>query len=260
MFVVSPYNMSNPKHFLIQGEINMSNTVNVMPAEIEKFSQHAQQWWDAQGPLKTLHQVNPVRLAWVMQHANLMGATVIDVGCGGGILSEALARQGGQVVGLDMAVDSIEVARLHAAENDLSVEYVVDTVESMAQQKPEAFDVVTCMEMLEHVPDPVSVINSCAALVKSDGLVFFSTLNRHPKAFLLGVVAAEYVLNWIPKGTHDYKTFIKPSELARYARAAGLEVLEVKGIAYQPLRDQSTPFVLSDDADVNYMMVCRKQQ
>ena len=238
----------------------MSNTINVTPAEIDKFSQHAQQWWDVQGPLKTLHQVNPVRLAWVMQHANLNDAVVIDVGCGGGILSEALAHQGGKVTGLDMAEDSIEVARLHALEHHLSIEYVVDTAESLAQQRPEAFDLVVCMEMLEHVPDPVSVINSCAALVKPGGRVFFSTLNRHPKAFLLGIVAAEYVLSWIPKGTHEYKTFIKPSELARYVRAAGLEVLEVKGIAYQPWRDRAAPFVLSDDTDVNYMMVCQKQQ
>lgn len=236
----------------------MSDTINVTPAEINKFSQHAQQWWDEQGPLKTLHQVNPVRLDWVMRHAHMAGAAVLDVGCGGGILSEALAHQGADVMGLDMAEDSIAVARLHAVEHGLKIDYVVDTAESLAQQKPAAFDCVTCMEMLEHVPDPVSVINSCAALVKSGGLVFFSTLNRHPKAFLLGVVAAEYVLHWIPKGTHDYKAFIKPSELAQYARAAGLEVLEVKGIAYQPWRNQATPFALSDDTGVNYMMACRK--
>ena len=236
----------------------MSDTQNVTPAEIDKFSQHAQQWWDEQGPLKTLHQVNPVRLAWIMQHTPLVGVSLIDVGCGGGILSEALATQGADVMGLDMASDSIEVARLHAMDRNLNIDYRVDTAESMAQQKTCAFDVVTCMEMLEHVPDSQSVVNSCAAMVKSGGLVFFSTLNRHPKAFLLGIVAAEYVLNWIPKGTHHYKTFIKPSELAGHARAAGLEVIEMKGIAYQPWLNSSTPFVISDDTDVNYMMVCRK--
>ncbi|MGL4768494.1 MAG: bifunctional 2-polyprenyl-6-hydroxyphenol methylase/3-demethylubiquinol 3-O-methyltransferase UbiG [Formosimonas sp.] len=231
---------------------------NVAEAEIDKFAQHAAGWWDAQGPLKTLHQVNPVRLAWIEQYVALHGQKIVDVGCGGGILSESLARAGAQVVGVDMAEDSIEVARLHAQSESLTIDYRVTTAEQLAFELPAYFDVVTCMEMLEHVPDPVSVIRSCADLVKTDGLVFFSTLNRHPAAFALGVVAAEYVLNWIPKGTHQYKSFIKPSELAQQARLAGLEVLGMAGIGYAPWRNRAQPFVLSDDLRVNYMLVTRK--
>lgn len=230
---------------------------NVTPAEIEKFSQHASQWWDVEGPLKTLHQVNPVRLAWIESFVALQGIEALDVGCGGGILTEALARSGALATGLDMATDSIEVARLHAGSENLCIDYRVETAEALASESRQ-FDVVTCMEMLEHVPDPASVIKSCAGMVKSGGWVFFSTLNRHPKAFVLGVVAAEYLLNWIPKGTHDYKTFIKPSELARQARLNGLEVVAVSGIGYRPFGGSAEPFVLSDDASINYMMACRK--
>ncbi|TDR30806.1 bifunctional 2-polyprenyl-6-hydroxyphenol methylase/3-demethylubiquinol 3-O-methyltransferase UbiG [Hydromonas duriensis] len=231
---------------------------NITPAEIEKFSQHAQQWWDENGPLKTLHQVNPVRLAWISEHINLQQARVIDVGCGGGILTEALARAGAHATGLDMAADSIEIAKLHALAHHLPITYHVNTAEQMAEEAAHTFDAVTCMEMLEHVPDPASVIQACAKMVKTGGTVFFSTLNRHPKALALGIVAAEYLLNWIPKGTHQYKTFIKPSELAQYARLAGLEVIDVRGIAYHPWRDKQAPFVTTHDTDVNYMMACRK--
>lgn len=231
---------------------------NIAPAEIEKFSQHANQWWDESGPLKTLHQVNPVRLAWITQFVDLNDKIALDVGCGGGILTEALARAGAHATGVDMATESIEVARLHAVSENLVIDYRIETAEVAALAHPQAFDVLTCMEMLEHVPDPASVIKSSAAMVKSGGWVFFSTLNRHPKAFALGIVAAEYLLNWIPKGTHDYKTFIKPSELAQQARLSGLEVVAVSGIGYRPFSDKTAPFVVSNDTDINYMMACRK--
>lgn len=233
-------------------------TLNVSSVELEKFSQHASNWWDEIGVLKTLHQVNPIRLAWINQHIDLKGLRVLDVGCGGGILTEALSRSGAQTVGLDMAAESVEVARTHALSSSLEIDYQVKTVEALALEQPESFDVVTCMEMLEHVPHPESVIQSCARLVKPGGLVFFSTLNRHPAAFALGIVAAEYLLSWIPKGTHQYQTFIKPSELAQQVRAAGLQVLAMKGISYNPWGKKTAPFTLSDDARVNYMMVVQK--
>lgn len=236
----------------------MNTVSNVASSEIDKFSQHASSWWDEQGPLKTLHQVNPVRLNWIRQLVDLNHQKVVDIGCGGGILTEALARSGAQATGVDMALDSIEVARLHALSESLQIDYQVKTAEQLAAEQPAAFDVVTCMEMLEHVPEPASVIRSCAQLVKSGGLVFFSTLNRHPVAFALGIVAAEHILNWIPKGTHQYKTFIKPSELAQQARQVGLEVIDIKGIGYAPWRDKVFPFTISDDTRINYMMVARK--
>lgn len=236
----------------------MNDNTNVEPAEIDKFSQHAQQWWDVQGPLKTLHQVNPVRVDWISQFTPLKDVRLVDVGCGGGILSEALANQGARVVGVDMAGDSIEVARKHAQMGGLDIDYKISTAETLADSERSAFDVVVCMEMLEHVPSPESVIKSCAEMAKVGGKVFFSTLNRHPKAFALSIVAAEYLLNWIPKGTHSYKTFIKPSELAEHARRHGLEVVAVAGIGYAPWADKAAPFVLSENTDVNYMMVCEK--
>ena len=234
------------------------STTNVTASEIDTFSQHASQWWDELGPLKTLHQVNPVRLAWIDGHIDLQSQKIADIGCGGGILTEALANAGAQATGVDMAADSIEVARMHAIENNLVIDYQITTAEQLAAAAPASFDAITCMEMLEHVPDPASVIKSCAALVKPGGYVFFSTLNRHPKAFLLGILGAEYLLGWIPKGTHQYKTFIKPAELAVIARAHGLAVLYVKGIGYQPWRRSEQPFSISTDTDVNYMMACQK--
>ena len=235
----------------------MSHT-NVTNSEIDKFSQHASQWWDEHGPLKTLHQVNPVRLAWIAEHIDLSKQKIADIGCGGGILTEALAQAGAQATGVDMAADSIEVARLHAATNNLVIDYQLTTAEQLAVSVPASFDAIVCMEMLEHVPDPASVIKSCAALVKPGGHVFFSTLNRHPKAFLLGILGAEYLLGWIPKGTHQYQTFIKPAELAAIARSHGLEIIDVKGITYQPWRNREQPFAISADTDVNYMMACQK--
>lgn len=235
------------------------NDSNVTASEIDKFSQHAHQWWDEQGPLKTLHQVNPVRLAWIRQHCALENQVAVDIGCGAGILTEALAKAGARLTGVDMATASIEVAREHAAGQGLSIDYQVRTAEDLASERSGRYDVVTCMEMLEHVPNPVAVVESCAELVKPNGLVFFSTLNRQPKAFLLGIVAAEYLLNWIPKGTHQYSNFIKPSELANSARQFGLEAIDIKGIAYRPWAGSGQPFVMSRDVGVNYMMAFQKK-
>ena len=233
--------------------------MNVDSQEIAKFEAIASHWWDPHGDFKPLHLMNPLRLEWISDHCEgLFGKQVLDVGCGGGILSESMAKQGAQVLGVDMGHEPLQVARLHALEQNVKLDYQRITVEELAEQRPASFDVVTCMEMLEHVPEPASVIHSCAQLVKSGGLVFFSTLNRHPVAFALGIVAAEHILNWIPKGTHQYKTFIKPSELAQQARQAGLEVIDIKGIGYAPWRDKVFPFTISDDTRINYMMVARK--
>ena len=238
---------------------NQANNHNVLDSEIQKFSQHAANWWDENGPLKTLHQVNPVRMDWIQQHVELTNKKVLDVGCGGGILTEALAKAGADAVGVDMAEQSVQIARAHAHENLLSIEYCVQTAEQLALERPAAFDVIACMEMLEHVPDPAAVIQACAQLLKPQGLAFFSTLNRHPLAFGLGIVAAEYVLNWIPKGTHQYSTFIKPSELAGFVRQAGFDVLAISGIGYQPFGGSKPPFKLTQNTDVNYMILARKR-
>lgn len=233
------------------------SALNVSHIELDKFSRHASKWWDESGPLRTLHQVNPIRLAWMLQYVDFNGLRVVDVGCGGGILTEALARSGAKAVGVDMAAESIEAARAHALSNSLEVDYQIKTAEELASES-DLFDVVTCMEMLEHVPYPESVIRSCAKLVKPGGFVFFSTLNRHPAAFALGIVAAEYLLHWIPKGTHRYETFIKPSELAQQLREESLQVVGIKGISYNPLANNSLPFRLSGDTSINYMMVAQK--
>lgn len=235
------------------------NANNVTTSEIDKFSQHAHQWWDEQGPLKTLHQVNPVRLAWIAQHCALHNQMIADIGCGAGILTESLAKAGAKLTGVDMAIASIDVAREHAAEQGLSIDYQVKTAEGLASERLGQYDIVTCMEMLEHVPSPAAVIESCAQLVRPDGCVFFSTLNRQPKSFLFGIVAAEYLLNWIPKGTHQYSNFIKPSELASTARQFGLEVMDIKGIVYRPWGGSEQPFAMSRDVGVNYMMAFRKK-
>jgi 2-polyprenyl-6-hydroxyphenyl methylase/3-demethylubiquinone-9 3-methyltransferase len=231
---------------------------NISAQEIEKFSQHAHEWWDEQGSLKTLHQINPTRMAWIEQYVDLNNAKTVDIGCGGGILSESLAKAGAQVTGLDMALDSIEVARAHAGTEQLSIDYQVTTAEAWAQAHPAQYDVVTCMELLEHVPDPASVIHAAAQLLTSNGTVFFSTINRNPKAWALTIGAAEHLLKWIPKGTHQYDTFIKPSELSAMARQSGLEVIALAGIGYQPWQSKSNPFVVTKDTSVNYMMACRK--
>jgi 2-polyprenyl-6-hydroxyphenyl methylase / 3-demethylubiquinone-9 3-methyltransferase len=224
---------------------------NVEAAEVNKFAELAHQWWDPQGVFKPLHQLNPLRLDYIDSRANLNGKQVLDVGCGGGILSESMARRGAEVVGIDMADKSLQVAQLHALEAGVSVEYRCIAVEALAGEKPQAFDVVTCMEMLEHVPDPLSVVRACAALVKPGGQLFFSTLNRNAKAYLMAVIGAEYLLNLLPKGTHDYSKFIKPSELASWLRQSGLELQHQTGVTYNPLNKQ---YSLTPDTSVNYML------
>ena len=242
----------------MNNQTQTSDYQNTSAQEIEKFSQHAHEWWDEQGPLKTLHQINPTRMAWIAKHADLANAQTIDIGCGGGILSESLAKAGALVTGLDMASDSIEIARTHAQAAQLNIDYQISTAEAWAQAHPAQYDVVTCMELLEHVPDPASVIHAAAQLLTSNGTVFFSTINRNPKAWALTIGAAEHLLKWIPKGTHQYDTFIKPSELSAMARQSGLEVIALAGIGYQPWQSKSNPFVVTKDTSVNYMMACRK--
>lgn len=229
---------------------------NVEAAEVNKFAELAHQWWDIQGVFKPLHQLNPLRLDYIDSRAGLAGKRVLDVGCGGGILSESMAQRGAQVTGIDMAEKSLQIAQLHALESGVQLEYRCVAVEALAQEAPHTFDVVTCMEMLEHVPDPASVVRACATLVKPGGHVFFSTLNRNAKAYLMAVVGAEYVLNLLPKGTHDYSKFIKPSELAAWMRQAELELQHQTGVTYHPLSKQ---YALIQDTSVNYMLHAIKE-
>lgn len=229
---------------------------NVEAAEVNKFAELAHQWWDPQGVFKPLHQLNPLRLDYIDSRASLNGKPVLDVGCGGGILSESMARRGATVSGIDMADKSLQVAQLHALEAGVTVDYRCIAVEALAEEKPQSFDVVTCMEMLEHVPDPGSVVRACAALVKPGGHLFFSTLNRNAKAYLMAVIGAEYVLNLLPKGTHDYAKFIKPSELAAWLRQSGLELQHQTGVTYNPLNKQ---YSLTADTSVNYMLHAIKE-
>ena len=230
--------------------------MNVDPAELAKFSELAHHWWDPESEFRPLHQINPLRLDWIAKQAPLAGRQVLDVGCGGGILSEAMARQGAEVLGIDLATKSLKVAQLHALESGLAnVSYREVAVEALAAERPASFDVVTCMEMLEHVPDPASVVKACAELVKPGGWVFFSTLNRNPKSFLFAIVGAEYVLKLLPRGTHEFAKFIKPSELASYCRAAGLDLQGTRGMEYNPLTKR---YWLSGDTSVNYMIATRK--
>ena len=224
---------------------------NADPQELDKFSQLAHRWWDPQSEFRPLHEINPLRLAWIDRHAGLAGKKALDIGCGGGILSESLAQCGASVTGIDLSEKALGVAKLHLLESGRTVDYRLISAEELAQQMPGAFDVVTCMEMLEHVPDPASTIAACAALVKPGGHVFFSTLNRNPKSYLLAVVGAEYILGLLPKGTHDYARFIKPSELSRWAKSAGLGPDELIGMAYNPL---SRKYRLCSNTDVNYLM------
>lgn len=228
---------------------------NVDQTEIDKFSQMAHKWWDLDGEFKPLHQINPLRTDYIDRHAPLDAARVVDVGCGGGILTEALARRGATVTGVDLAKKSLKVAQLHALDQGLSIDYRCVAVEALAAEQPASFDRVVCMEMLEHVPDPQSVVSSCAALARPGGWVFFSTLNRNLKSYLMAVVGAEYVLNWLPRGTHDYARFIKPSELTRMARNAGLELADISGMRYNPL---TRTYHLDNETSVNYLMACRK--
>jgi len=233
----------------------MTTQINVDPSEVEKFNALATSWWDSEGQSKPLHEINPLRLNFIKQYCKLENQDIIDVGCGGGILSEALAKNGGQVTGIDMGEKALKIAQLHALEAGLSIDYQHITAEQKSQQSAGQFDVVTCMEMLEHVPDPQSVIQACAQLVKPGGHIFFSTLNRHPKAYLLAVLGAEYIMNMLPKGTHDYQRFIRPSEMASWCRQAELEVGNITGISYKPLTKE---YSLSDDVKVNYLMHCRR--
>jgi 2-polyprenyl-6-hydroxyphenyl methylase/3-demethylubiquinone-9 3-methyltransferase len=234
----------------------MDKNMNVDPAELAKFSELAHHWWDPESEFRPLHQINPLRLDWIAKQALLAGQQVLDVGCGGGILAEAMARQGAEVLGIDLATKSLKVAQLHALESGLTnVSYREVAVEALAAERPASFDVVTCMEMLEHVPDPASVVKACAELVKPGGWVFFSTLNRNPKSFLFAIVGAEYVLKLLPRGTHEFAKFIKPSELASYCRAAGLDLQGTRGMEYNPLTKR---YWLSGDTSVNYMIATRK--
>jgi 2-polyprenyl-6-hydroxyphenyl methylase/3-demethylubiquinone-9 3-methyltransferase len=228
--------------------------VNADPLELEKFSQLAHRWWDPNSEFKPLHEINPLRLGYIDRLAGLEGRTVLDVGCGGGILSESMAGCGAQVTGIDLGDKPLKVAKLHLLETGRKVEYRKVAVEDLAREQPHRYDIVTCMEMLEHVPSPASTVRACAGLVTPGGWVFFSTINRNPKAYLFAVVGAEYLLNLLPRGTHDYEKFIKPSELARMARDAGLEVHDIVGMSYNPF---TKVYALGSDTDVNYIMACR---
>jgi 2-polyprenyl-6-hydroxyphenyl methylase/3-demethylubiquinone-9 3-methyltransferase len=237
--------------------MSASSGVNADPAELAKFSELAHRWWDTESEFAPLHRINPLRLGWIESQVPLAGKRALDVGCGGGILADAMARQGANVLGIDLATKALRVAQLHALEAGTpNVQYREVSVEALASEQPQAFDVVTCMEMLEHVPDPGSVVRACAELVKPGGWVFFSTLNRNPKAFLFAIVGAEYVLNLLPRGTHEYLKFIRPSELASFCRAAGLDWVETKGLDYNPLLRR---YRLSRDASVNYLVATRRR-
>lgn len=235
-------------------ERTSSSTHNVDPQEIEKFAALANRWWQKEGEFKPLHDINPLRIRFITEGCgHLSGLRVLDVGCGGGILSEAMAHHGAQVTGIDLGEPTIGAARAHAQGQSLTLDYRVVSVEALAAEQPAAFDVVTCMEMLEHVPDPESIVTACSRLVRPGGHVFFSTLNRHPKAWLFGVIAAERVLKLLPAGTHDYHRFIRPSELASWARRQQLALQGFKGLSYQPFTRQ---YSLSDDLSINYMVHC----
>jgi 2-polyprenyl-6-hydroxyphenyl methylase / 3-demethylubiquinone-9 3-methyltransferase len=230
--------------------------VNADPAELAKFSDLAHHWWDPESEFRPLHQINPLRLDWIQSLFPLAGKRVLDVGCGGGILADAMARSGAQVLGIDLATKALKVAQLHALEaHTPDVEYREISAEALAAEQPGAFDAVTCMEMLEHVPDPGSVVRACGTLVKPGGWVFFSTINRNPKSFLFAIVGAEYLLNLLPRGTHEYMKFVRPSELAGFCRGAGLETASARGMQYNPLTRR---YWMSEDASVNYLVATQK--
>ena len=234
----------------------MHPTENADPAELAKFSELAHRWWDTESEFRPLHQINPLRLAWIDDIVPLAGKRVLDIGCGGGILADAMARKGAEVLGIDLAGKALKVAQLHALEAQTQgVSYREVSAETLAAEQPGRFDVVTCMEMLEHVPDPSSVVRACATLVKPGGHVFFSTINRNAKAFVFAIVGAEYILNLLPRGTHEFAKFIKPCELAAYARAAGLDLEHTRGMEYNPL---TRHYWLSANTSVNYMFGMRK--
>jgi 2-polyprenyl-6-hydroxyphenyl methylase/3-demethylubiquinone-9 3-methyltransferase len=238
----------------IPGPSNM--TTNADPAELARFSALAHRWWDPHSDFKPLHDINPLRLGWIERIAGgLAGKRVVDVGCGGGILAEAMAVRGASVTGIDLSEKALGVARLHQLESGVEVDYRLVAAEALAQSTPAAFDVVTCMELLEHVPEPASTVAACAQLVRPGGRVFFSTLNRNPKSYVYAVIGAEYVLGLLPRGTHDWSRFLRPSELAAHARAAGLQVGEITGMTYNPL---TRTYRLEDDTAVNYLMACTR--
>ncbi|MES2070330.1 MAG: bifunctional 2-polyprenyl-6-hydroxyphenol methylase/3-demethylubiquinol 3-O-methyltransferase UbiG [Pseudomonadota bacterium] len=231
------------------------STVNVDPAEIQKFSDLAHRWWDPTSEFKPLHEINPLRLEWINARAALAGKNVIDVGCGGGILAESMAKKGAKVTGIDLSDKALKVADLHGLESGVHVRYEKIAAEEMAAREPGQYDVVTCMEMLEHVPDPASIIKACTALVKPGGHVFFSTLNRNLKSYLFAVLGAEYLLQLLPKGTHDYAKFITPAELSQSIRNAGLQLEAMKGMSYNPL---TQIYTLNQDTSVNYLVACTR--
>lgn len=231
--------------------------INADPQELAKFSELAHRWWDTESEFRPLHQINPLRLDWIDSHARLQGKRVVDIGCGGGILSDSMARRGANVLGIDLASKSLKVAQLHALEaGTQDVDYREVAAETLATEQPGTFDVVTCMEMLEHVPQPASIVNACAELVTPGGWVFFSTINRNAKAFAFAIVGAEHVLKLLPKGTHEYAKFIRPSELAQWCRDAGLELVDTRGMEYNPI---TQVYRLSGDTSVNYLIACRKR-
>jgi len=234
----------------------MTSSTNVDPAELAKFSDLAHRWWDKNSEFRPLHEINPLRLDWIASISPLQGLSALDVGCGGGILADAMARRGAQVLGIDLATKALRVAQLHALEAQTpDVSYREISAEDLAAEQVGSFDLVTCMEMLEHVPDPSSVVQACAKLVKPGGWVFFSTINRNPKSFLFAIVGAEYVLNLLPRGTHSYERLIRPSELARFCRDAGLSLEHTRGMQYNPLTRR---YWLNGDTSVNYLFATRK--
>ncbi len=229
--------------------------MNADPLELQKFSELAHHWWDPTSEFRPLHEINPLRLEWINARVPLAGKTVVDIGCGGGILAESMARKGAQVTGIDLSEKALKVADLHSLESGIQVRYELVAAEALAVREPAQFDVVTCMEMLEHVPDPASIVQACATLVKPGGQVFFSTLNRNPKAYLFAILGAEYLLRMLPKGTHDYAKFITPAELARFVRNAGMTVDSLKGMSYNPL---TKIYSLNQDTSVNYLVACTR--
>lgn len=229
--------------------------MNADPLELQKFSDLAHRWWDPTSEFRPLHEINPLRLEWINARAPLAGKNVVDIGCGGGILAESMAKKGAKVTGIDLSEKALKVADLHSLESGVQVRYELISAEQLAAREANTFDVVTCMEMLEHVPDPAAVVQACAALVKPGGHVFFSTINRNPKAYLFAVIGAEYVLRMLPKGTHDYAKFITPAELSQYVRNAGMQVDGLKGMTYNPL---TKIYSLNQDTDVNYLVACTR--
>lgn len=233
--------------------MNINN--NADEAEIQKFDRLAKEWWDPSGPMRPLHQLNPTRLQFILHHINPHHKKMLDVGCGAGILTESLAKEGAEIIGLDLSSQVLAVAREHAAKNHLSIEYVQEAIEDFSEKNADQFDAISCMELLEHVPEPLSVVKACSHLLKPEGLVFFSTINRSPKAFLTAILGAEYILNILPKGTHQYQKFIRPSELSDCARAANLSLLDLQGLEYHPL---SGKFNLGKNVSVNYLACFQK--